>query len=222
MPDIFVADDTNPQESENIPPAKNAFFANIPLQNRVPKPIAALASFSELPKGVIFDMQQETETILLFLRRDLITNVPWIIATILLLFVPFILMFALGLAISPFSFLPPNTALIVEIFYYLAITTYAFVNFMTWYFNISLVTNQRVMDIDFADIVYKNVAVTTIDRVKDVTFIQTGVIRTMFDYGDVYVKVEGDDHNNFDFESVPRPAHVVEIIESIMRKDKNG
>src|SRR5438105_2414237 len=112
MPDIFVATDINKQTS-NRATEKKSLPVNILLQSKIPKSMNSLATYFELPKDVMFESQEQSETILLFLRRDFITNVPWIFAALLLLFVPFILMFILGLTQSPFTFLPPHSALVV-------------------------------------------------------------------------------------------------------------
>jgi len=222
MPDVFISSQTN-QTDPHIASAEQFIadkFPQVPFHTKIPKPTGFFTTYSELPKNLIFESQNNNEIILLFLRRDFITNIPWIVATILLLIVPFLGMIILGLEKSPFSFLPANFALVFQVFYYLIIATYVFVSFITWFFNVSLVTNQRIIDIDFADVVYKNVSATKITEVEDVSFTQVGVIRTLFDFGDVMIQTAGTlDH--FDFTAVPRPAHVVDIVESLIGKASN-
>lgn len=221
MPDVFVADN----KPNNSPPSADAnavsppsAFSYVPLYNRMPKYPGFFATHVELPAGLVYESQDENETILLFLRRDFVTNVPWIFATIILLFIPFIIMILLGLTQSPFTFLPPNFSLILQLFYYLVIATYVFVNFITWFFNISLITNIRVVDIDFAGVIYKNVAATKITSIRDVSFTQAGVIRTLFDYGDVLIQTEAT-INVFILKAIPRPTHVVDVVESLIGKE---
>jgi hypothetical protein len=91
------------------------------------------------------------------------------------------------------------------------------VSFITWYFNVSLVTSIRVMDVVFSNLVYKNVSATKIDLVQDVNYSQIGVFRTFFDYGDVMVQTAGT-LDNFVFEAVPQPENVVHIIEDLIGK----
>ena len=102
-------------------------------------------------------------------------------------------------------------------FYYLIVATYWFINFISWYFNISLVTDKRVIDIDFSNLVYKDVAATKINLVQDVSFAQIGAIRTFFDYGDVLVQTAGT-LDNFTFESAPQPENIVHIVEDLIGK----
>lgn len=80
-----------------------------------------------------------------------------------------------------------------------------------------LVTNQRIVDIDFENLVYKNVAETKLTLVQDVSYTQTGAIRTVFDYGDVLIQTAGT-IDNFDLHAVPIPERIVNIVEDLIGK----
>jgi hypothetical protein len=97
------------------------------------------------------------------------------------------------------------------------VATYWYINFISWYFNISLVTDKRVIDINFSNLVYKDVAATKMNLVQDVSFAQIGAIRTFFDYGDVLVQTAGT-LDNFTFESAPQPENIVHIVEDLIGK----
>lgn len=212
MPDVFT--------SSNPVPKKPKTQSSVSDTNS--HHIHHLASFCQNPTGVYLADQDADEEILLFLRRHFITNVPWIATTLVLLFIPlFISFFLTSTAFGTFfslSFLPSQFFLVFLFFYYLIVVTYAFVQFITWFFNVSLVTNKRVIDIDFSDIVYHNVAATKIRLIEDVNYSQTGFIRSFFDYGDVIVQTAGEEVN-FDFLAVPHPARVVNIIESLIGEE---
>src|SRR5579872_3609728 len=111
------------------------------------------AAFAERPGNVTFQTQEPDEQVLVFLRKSQWINVPWIAITILLLFLPV----ALYLLQSSFAaFIPPVKVLLILIpFYYLFVAIYAFVNFVTWYYNAAIITNKRIVDIDFHQIVFK-------------------------------------------------------------------
>jgi hypothetical protein len=233
-----VAEETNPEGtstkealasaeaslSEAVPQetaAKAEAYLPPNLKISGPTPIHGFSTYKELPEGVTFDTQEDDETILLFLRRDFITNVPWIAGAIILIFAPFLLGFVIRFSNSPFAFFPFNFVLILEIFYYLVVTAYVFVSFITWYFNVSLITNKRVIDVDFEDLIYKNVAGTKLSLVQDVSFTQIGAIRAVFDYGDVLIQTAGA-VDNFILDVVPRPERVVQIVEALLGKGKNA
>src|SRR6185312_13838888 len=97
--------------------------------------------------------------------------------------------------------------------------SYMFVSFITWYFNISLITNKRILDIDFQDLVYKNIAETKMDLIQDVSETETGVLRTVFNFGDVLVQTAGT-LENFNLEAVPHPDRAVEIVETLIGKGR--
>lgn len=202
MPDIFIP------ESQ---PALNNTDLKLIKENH----IHALSSFCQNPVGVSFQNQEEDEEVLLFLRRHFITNVPWIFISLILSLIPPVL-FILNINIPIFFFnIPGNFLTVSVIFYYLVVFIYAFISFITWYYNISLVTQKRVVDIDFSDIVYHDVAMTKLNLIEDVNYTQTGFIRSFFNYGDVFVQTAGE-KLHFDFLAVPSPSNAVNIIENLI------
>lgn len=180
------------------------------------------SSFCENPHGISFRNQDPDEKIILFLRRHFITNLPWLfIAFLLLLIPPFIVLVNLLFSLFFFQNLSLSLILFSFILYHLVIFTVVFVNFITWYYNISLVTNKRIVDIDFSHLVYKNLAETKLSLVQDVSYTQVGTFPALFNYGDGLVQTAGNiDH--FDFTAVPQPARVVKIIGGLIGKEKNA
>src|SRR6266568_8673154 len=158
MPDLFVANDNNQQPLPD--PAKTAQAVQTARPFIQQEKAGLFSNYLHYPMGVSFETQEHDETIVLFLRRDLITNIPWILATILLACLPFLLLFIRQISPTMLASFPPNFLLILKIFYYIVIATYALTNYMTWYYNSSLVTTKRVLDINFSDIIYKDVSGT--------------------------------------------------------------
>jgi hypothetical protein len=220
MPDIFVAD----AKKDNEVDGKTLDDARLTSSGVNKKPqsdkviptghnrVHLFSSLCKDPDDIIFEDQEENEVILLFIRRAFITNLKWIVIGIFLALLPFIFV-GIRLVILPARF----DALLL-LFYYLLVSSYFYVNFITWYFNISLITNIRVVDIDFSGLVYKNVASTKLSLVQDVSFSQTGVMRTFFDYGDVLVQTAGT-LDNFDFGSAPQPENVVHLIGGLIGRN---
>lgn len=228
MPDLFAPQDTpDTNKTSTTNDAENPVVVEKP---RTPQAnatlskqenhIHALASFCENPVGMRFESQDDDETILLFLRRHPATNTPWIISSILFILIP-PLLFSLSPVIfvnNPISSqLPTPYISVLLAFYYLIIFAFIFVNFIDWFYNVSLVTNKRIVDIDFSDIVYHNVAATKIDLIEDVDYTQTGFIRGLLDFGDVEVQTAAE-KTLFDFTAIPKPARVVGIIEDMIGK----
>lgn len=196
MADIFIA----PKKNKKIEEPKIGFRHS-------------LSAFSHRPDGISFQTQKEKETIILFLRSHLITNLSWFLLAIILAILPFI-----GFAFFPklnFDFLPAQTTsnliMIYVLFYYLLVLTYMFIKFLRWFYNVFIVTSERVVDIDYSDIVVHNIAVASLSHVQDVNYTQSGFIPTFFDYGDLFIQTAGDE-KNFEALSVPKPREATHII----------
>src|SRR5258706_12253339 len=190
-------------------------FDDIERKNAFP----LIASFWQNPHSIYFDTQQPDERILLFLRRHFVTNVPWITFTLLLLILPPLAFYLLHVVNYPITFLPFPLMQIILILYYLLVLTNAFVNFLDWYYNITIITTERVLDIQLKDLVSKKVSATKISLIQDVDFKQIGTIPSLFNYGDVVMQTAGT-LVNFVADAVPNPELVVQIVEGLIGKEK--
>lgn len=222
MPDIFVEESKKPGEkihhhSFNKEHEKTAPEPLMHFPKLTKKSVHLFSAFCENPGDITFKNKHQDEKVLLFVRRHFITNFLWIVASFFLIILPFILGPLAAIFNLSLPFLAANQVLFFTLFYYLFVASYIFVRFITWYFNVSLVTNERVVDIDFSDVIYKNLASTTLDLVQDVSYTQAGVFRTFFHYGDVLVQTAGE-NTHFDFDAVPKPEDVAHIIGGLIGK----
>lgn len=174
-------------------------------------------AFCEEPDAVTFQTQDPDEKILLFLRKTQIVNIPWMLFTIIMAIIP-IFFLTIKDRIFPFP-IPSNLLLVSLIFYYLLTITYAFTNFIIWYFNAALITNKRIVDIDFHQLIYKDVAETKLSLVQDISYRQTSVISNLFDHGHVLIQTAGT-IDNFEFYSLPKPEKIVETVENLIGKGR--
>lgn len=200
MTDLFVA------PKQNIEPHMNV-----------------LSSFCQSPKGISFQTQKEKETIILFLRSHFITNLSWIIFTAILACLPLIV--TLFLPLFKIDFLSSPAAArfstIYALFYYLIIFSYAFISFLHWFYNVFIVTTERIVDIDYSDIVVHNMSQTKLNHIEDVTYTQSGFIPSFFNYGNLFVQTAGTEEN-FEAFSIPRPAEATDIITQLTGKMHYG
>lgn len=175
--------------------------------------MSALASFCQNPKGLHFQTQKAHESIILFLRSHFITNLSWIIFAVILVFLPLIIALFLPLFKMDFPSTPIATRFtaIYVMLYYLLIISYIFISFLHWFYNVFIVTSERVIDIDYSDIVIHNLAVASLSHVQDVNYTQSGFISTFFNCGDLFVQTAGDERN-FEAYSIPKPREATHII----------
>jgi hypothetical protein len=180
--------------------------------------IANLGMFSALahhPHGFNFAHQDKDEEIILFTRRHFVTNIPWIVIAFIALFIPLIFSPLLHLLNLPLFHLSLPVTIILLCFYYLMIFGFAFYNFLDWFYNIGIVTQKRILDIDFMHLSYIDIAITQLPEVEDVVHRQKGFFASFFDYGDVIAHtVPGKE--NFVFERIPHPTLVVDIMSKLI------
>lgn len=179
---------------------------------------AFLSAFSAFPAGVSFAGEHTDEEIILLMRAHIVTNVPWILAVFGLALVPLLLLPILGTA----SLLPgvgAGTGLVVLLLWYFGLFTYAFLNFLYWYFNVYIVTNERIVDIDWYSLTHREMNVSQISRIQDITSSQIGVLAGIFDYGHIFIQTAGTEPN-FDFHNVPHPQLVVKKIQELMQAEE--
>ncbi len=198
MPDIFTK--TNPQSSPPTTPA--------PVE---PGHMNLFSAFVQNPKDVCFENEESDEQVLLFLRRHFITNIGWIIGTILLSLLPLLLPFVLPTIENSFSTIPKQFTEMFVLFYYLILLGFAFTSFLYWFYNVGIVTQKRIVNIQFADISYKNIQSTILKDVKDVEFTQSGFFQSLFNFGNVSVQIEASGVQ-FVFMRVPQPGKVADIL----------
>jgi uncharacterized membrane protein YdbT with pleckstrin-like domain len=143
-----------------------------------------------------------------------------VVLLVLLIIAPTIL-FPLAPALNLPVSLPPGYILVGTLFWYLATFGFALVSFLRWFFNIYIVTNERVVDIDFKYILYKEFSEARISKIQDLTYRSGGIVAAFFNYGDVLVETAGE-VPNIEFDKVPRPEKVVQTISELMGKEKGG
>ncbi len=172
---------------------------------------AMFPAYEENPTDYHFEGQDPNEKILLILRAHPITNLSWIIPSILLFFLPFILPTLLTFAGVDLSFLPDTYGIVFLIINYLLILIIVFEGFLYWYFNVYIVTDKNVVDVDFHSILFKNIDVAPLRNIEDTSSSMGGILNSIFHYGNVFIQTAGTSRN-IDLLSVPRPHHVADFI----------
>lgn len=157
-----------------------------------------------------FEERNDSEEIILVARQHWFTNVFWILVTFVLVLIPLTLFSSYPLL----SFLPANYQFITIIFWYLASFVYAFEKFLTWYFNVYIVTNERIVDIDFNNLLIKKYSEAQLDMIQDVSSSVIGAIPTMFNYGDVLIQTASE-VNQFVFGRVPNPEKIIKLLQEL-------
>lgn len=170
-------------------------------------------SFILKPANISFAEQEPDESIELFLRPHLVTNFGWVLAAVVSFIAPVLLVqldkswnFLAGL---------PNPVLVGALMtWYMLILAYALESVLYWYFNIFMVTNQHIIDIDFISLLSRSVTDIEIKDIESVRTNMSGVARSLFNFGNVAIETAAK-HQEVLFENVPYPDRVADQIEDL-------
>lgn len=174
-------------------------------------PLSALALF---PKKTYFEAQDPDEKIILLLRPHLVTNVKWILFASLMAFVPLFWNF-----LPVISLLPSNYHFVLTLFWLALTLTIVFESFLVWYFSVNIITDERVIDVDFYGLLFKQVDLAQINKIQDVNYTQKGILSALFNYGDVVIKTAAD-IPTFKFEHVPNPEGVMKVLSELIAQEE--
>ena len=169
-----------------------------------------LTSYVSFPNKICFETQDDDEEVILFLRQHPIVNLPWIITTILMLTLPSVFVF-----FPPYANLPANFQFVVTLGWYMFVFGFALAKFMGWFFNIYILTDERVVDVDFQNIFFRKISTAKIEEIQDVNIQSSGSFETFFGYGSVFIQTAAE-VSQFEFMYVPNPDRVGKIINQMI------
>ena len=175
---------------------------------------SVLSSFSTFPTKVNFETQDEGEEVVLFLRQHPIVNVPWIILVIFALTIPSVFGF-----FPMIADLPGTYQFVLELMWYSLVFGFALAKFMSWFFNIYILTDERVVDVDFINLFYRVVSTAKIEEIQDLSVRSSGAFETFFNYGSVFIQTAAQ-VSEFEFLRVPRPDVVAKVINQMIDQEE--
>lgn len=223
MPNIFVAKSAEkknkkPVKTPNNPSlkkkGKKKRLSAKPFRERRRRNVHPLLAYSYMPKNVDFVTRESEEKIILLLRRHPITNVGWVLISVAMLFAPAVL------NVFPIlDFLPERFKFIAVLMWYLITMAFIIENFVSWFFNVNIITDERIIDIDFMNLIYREISEASLDRVQDVTTRMGGVTRAVFNYGDVMIQTAAE-VQDIEFLAIPRPDKVAKILRELQVEEE--
>jgi len=229
MPDIYVAggDDTPPvQDTEEKPPLAKAAEGqgggrdgsgqNVPreliseiLRKAGEMPRKALWGAYSVRPGKKFINEQMDEEVVLLLRAHPVTNSGRILLVILGLILPGLLV-----VIGIFEPVPAKFVFMGRLIWYLGVLGFGLEKFLNWYYSVFIVTNERLVDIDFINLLYRVVTHVNLNHIEEPSMTTGGLARLMFHYGDVTVSTAAE-NPNVEALKVPYPDKVVAIVSEL-------
>lgn len=157
-----------------------------------------------------FETQAGDETVILVLRAHPITQVLWVITALIILILPFFFNIFL------INNLVAKQVLFINFFWYSFLLSYVFLNILNYLFNVGIITDQRIVDVDFHQILYKEVTASLISKIEDVTVKSGGFIPSLFNYGNLFIQTAGTEAN-IEFINIPMPTEAAQTINNLMK-----
>jgi hypothetical protein len=174
------------------------------------------SSFSAFPKDMSFNGKEKDEEVVLIIRAHWIVYFPQVLGALLLMFLPFMVYFVLGDLFSNILLFIGLLIATVLISISILITT-----FMKWYYNVNIVTDQKVLDLDFVNALSHNLAEAQLEKIEDVSHKTLGLVSSIFDIGTVYIQTAGA-KAEIEFQNIPRPRDVQDIIYDLLELKQEG
>lgn len=214
---------TAPAQGEYVdlpdnPGQKRRYFRSIdefsPTLSKEPVCRNPYAAFGPKPQNIHFESQDPDERIVLFVRKHPITNIGWIATAIILGILPLLLRF-----IPLIDFFPERFQLMSVVAWYVLLMGYVLENFLSWFFNVNIFTDERIIDIDFYSLIYKKISTAQIDRVEDVTSSIGGFLGSVLNYGTVDIQTAAQERE-LSFEQVPSPEKVMRVLNELILEEE--
>ncbi len=180
-----------------------------------PQSKSALDSFAVRPPNTSFNFQLDQEEILLMLRQHPITQNKWILVAILMVALPI-----LFLSTSLANTLPSQFVIIAVMSWFLLISGLLFEAFLDWFYNVDMLTSERIVQIEFTSLLFKNISTARLEKIEDVTVTSSGYEGALFDFGNVKVQTAGAT-DEFEFDNVPHTNKVSTFINEMLEEQEN-
>lgn len=168
--------------------------------------------FRAFPSRINFYGKEKDENIVLIVRRHWIVYLPYMLTTVILFVLPILLSSLVESKTTLFAifFASIATALSVSVF-----------AFVKWFYNVNIITDQRVLDLDFTSVVSHSLAEARLEKIVDVTHKQIGVVGSVFDVGTVFIQTAGSTPE-IQFCNILRPRKVQDVIYDLLESKGEG
>src|SRR3989339_568626 len=150
-----------------------------------------LSSFVANPRAYHFSTQHDGESIEYLLRRHWWTNVKWMLLSAFLLILPVI--FANFSQLFTFwDIFSSDLKIVLLLVWYFVAAFFVFEHFLLWYYNAFLITDERVLDLDFYGFFHTESSEARLEQIQDVSHTQGGLSQLIFNFGNVYVQTASE------------------------------
>lgn len=178
------------------------------------------------PTKTSYDGADHDERVKYVIRRSMLTNIPWLLAVVIMAVIPIFLMPYIGnIKIAGNHLVKDNFLMAATLFWYLVTFGFFFQKFLSWFFNVLVITNKKIVDMDFAGLAYKNISETMLYNIEDVTSNITGIVGTVFNIGEVFIQTAAE-KREFEFSGTDDPSKIrdliIDLVQRVKARDPNN
>ncbi|MDQ5902005.1 MAG: hypothetical protein QG606_221 [Patescibacteria group bacterium] len=112
--------------------------------------------------------------------------------------------------------LPPVFLSFILNTFLLFLWLYSFLIWVDYYFDVWIITNERIVNIEQKGFFNREVSELQFSRIQDVTSVVDGFIPTMLNFGDVYVQTAAEE-KRFAFRQIPDPYTIKDMVMQLSR-----
>lgn len=168
-----------------------------------------------------FVQEKLNEHVEYVLRRHWLTFVPSIIIFLVMLAVPVIVYFLIqklfpdllsGPIIFPLSVLFASTYGLFSLLFF-------YVQFIDFYLDLWIITNERVIDVEQKGLFDRTIAELELENIQDVTSNVQGFWGTIFHYGDTFIATASST-DTIIFKQIPKPDFIRQELIRLSEIDK--
>ena len=165
--------------------------------------------------------QKMYERELILIRRDVVTFVWQILLFLILAAVPAVLYFFIQKEFPQYltGQISYPALLVLAIIYYLAIWLFFYTNFVDYYLDMWIITNDRLIDVRQEALFSRTIAELDLYKIQDVTSEVKGIIPTIFNYGNIHIQTAGQEER-FNLLNIPNPHDLRKKIADLSEEDR--
>ena len=174
------------------------------------------SSFISFPANTTFLGKEKDENVILVIRSHWMSYFKYIASAVLVLILPTVI----ALFIPTLN---TNIMLLISIFLMsiLLAMSLGIYSFLMWYYNVNIITDRRVIDIDFKSIFSHTSSEARLEKIEDVTSQQSESFTNILDIGTVHIQTAGT--NAFiEFDNIPKPREVQDILSDLLELANKG
>lgn len=179
------------------------------MSDLLPEHEGGVVNTIEVRPTVTFDSLNQDEVVFILIRRHVIKNTYWIVRSLIMSIIPPIFIFitnSLGSGQGTLQkFAPIEGWLIIFIGWYMITLAMAVYSYLSWFYNVWIVTSERIIDIDFMPLIGRKISETALENVQDVTEMSAFFLASAFNYGNMVLQTAAE-QRQFEFRYAPNPS----------------